>query len=39
MRGTNNTFGGDAYTDWRLDVQNDAAFRITSPRFKSRRKR
>ncbi len=30
MRGTSDTFGGDAYTDWRLEVQNDARFRITS---------
>ena len=30
MRGTSSTFGGDAYTDWRLECQNDARFRITS---------
>ena len=30
VRGTSSTFGGDAYTDWRLEVQNDAKFRITS---------
>ena len=30
VRGTSSTFGGDAYTDWRLEVQNDARFRITS---------
>jgi hypothetical protein len=30
MRGTSSTFGGDAYTDWRVEVQNDARFRITS---------
>ena len=30
MRGTSNTFGGDAYTDWRIEVQNNARFYITS---------
>ena len=30
MRGTSNTFGGDAYTDWRMEVQNNARFYITS---------
>jgi len=30
MRGTSNSFGGDAYTDWRVEVQNDARFRISS---------
>jgi hypothetical protein len=30
MRGTSDSFGGDGYTDWRVEVQNDARFRITS---------
>lgn len=30
MRGTHETFGADAYTDWRVEVQNDARFKISS---------
>ena len=30
MRGTSSTFGGDAFTDWRIECQNDARFRISS---------